>query len=464
MAEPGARDQPPREVRGEDGELEVLAGRIVDQAGPGEDVEVYLARGTDTDIRVFSGEIESLSSATSAGAGIRVILDGRQGFAYAGSLDEAVLVETLAEARDNAGFATRDDFVGLARPDGVEPADMQLWDDGLDDLSTTDKVALAMDLEARARSGDKRVRQVESADYGDVRSEAAVASTTGVRAFSRRTACYLSTYVIAGEGEESQTGGGYSYGRGPGVLDVAEAAEDAIHRATRLLGARKARSRRLPVVLDTRVTTVLMAVLAGTLSGEAVLKGRSLFASRLGHEVAAAGVSLVDDPTNPLAYGASSHDAEGLACRRNVLIQGGVLAGFAYDTYSGRRAGVASTASAVRGGFKSAPGVGCRALAFAPGTLDQEEIIASMGEGLFVTGVSGVHSGVNPVSGDFSVGAEGLMIRDGVVAEPVREITIASTIQRMLLDVTEVGSDLEWLPGSAAGVTLAIGDMSMSGA
>ncbi|MHB1486807.1 MAG: TldD/PmbA family protein [Acidimicrobiales bacterium] len=445
-------------------DLAGLAARVVAQARPGEQVEAYVARGTDTDIRVFSGQIESLSSATSAGAGIRVIVDGRAGFAYAGSLEESVLAETLVEARDNAGFATRDEFVGLAEPDGARAADLDLWDQGLGDLATPDKVAMALDLEARVRAGDARIRQVESANYGDVMAEAAVASTTGIAATSRRTACYLSAYAIAGEGDESQTGGGYSYGRGPQDLDGGEAADDAVHRATRLLGARKARSRRLPVVFDTRVTTVLMSVLAGTLSGEAVLKGRSLFSSRLGHEVAAGSVSLVDDPTNPAAYGASAYDAEGLACRRNVLINSGVLEGFDYDTYSGRRAGVSSTASAVRGGFKSAPGVGCRALSFAPGTLSQEEILAQVGDGLFVTGVSGVHSGVNPISGDFSVGAEGLIIRNGVLAEPVREVTIASTLQRMLLEVILVGGDLEWLPGSAAGVSLAISDVSMSGA
>jgi PmbA protein len=173
---------------------------------------------------------------------------------------------------------------------------------------------------------------------------------------------------------------------------------------------------------------------------------------------------VVDDPTDPEAYGAAPYDAEGLACRRNVLVEDGVLRGFLYDTYAARRAGVASTASAVRGGFKTTPGVGSRAFSLAPGDKTQEEIVAEVGEGLFVQSVSGVHSGVNPVSGDFSVGAEGLVIRGGALAEPVREVTIASTLQRMLRDVVAVGGDLEWLPGGAAGVTLAVAGVSMSGA
>ena len=122
-----------------------------------------------------------------------------------------------------------------------------------------------------------------------------------------------------------------------------------------------------------------------------------------------------------------------------------------------------STGSAVRGGFRTTPGVGAQALSLDPGKLDQREIIAEVGDGFLVQSISGVHSGVNPVSGDFSVGAEGLMIRGGELAEPVREVTIASTIQRMLQHVTAVGCDVEWLPGAATGVTLAIEEIAMSG-
>ncbi len=444
-------------------ELLELAERIASRAGLGEEVEAYVARGRDTEITVYDSDIESLSSATSEGVGIRVVADHRQGFAYAGSLDHDVVAGTLEDARDNASFGSQDEHLGLASPDGVAAVDLDLWRPELAELSTERKVQMALDLEKRVRSGDPRIRTVHSSDYGDAMVEAAVATNTGISATYRRSSCYVSAYALAGDGEETQTGSGYSVGRGPADLDVAEAAADAVERATRLLGARKAASARLPVVLDRRITATLLSVLAGTLSGETVLKGRSLFAGRVGEQVAVPAVTLIDDPTDADAYGAAAYDAEGLACRRNVLIGAGSLRGFLYNTYAGRRAGVASTGSAVRGGFKTAPGVGTRALFLQPGTRSQAEVVAEVGHGLLVQEVTGVHSGVNPVSGDFSVGARGLMVRDGALAEPVREVTIASTIQRMLLDVVAVGGDLEWLPGSCAGVTLAISDMTMSG-
>jgi len=240
--------------------------------------------------------------------------------------------------------------------------------------------------------------------------------------------------------------------------------EDAVARATRLLGATKARSGRVTVVFDPRVTSTLLGIVSSALSGEAVTKGRSLFAGRLGEEIAVPAVTIVDDPTDHRALSAARYDAEGLACRRNVLVDGGVLRAFVFDTTAARRAGTSSTASAVRGGYATTPVSGCRAMVLAPGTLDAGEILADVGDAFFVQSVTGVHSGVNPISGDFSVGAEGVMVRGGEPAEPVREVTIASTLQRMLLSVVHVGADLEWLPGVAAGQTLAIEGMALGGA
>lgn len=441
-----------------------LVTRIAERAQEGEQVEAYAMRGRETEVVVYESDIESLSSATSAGVGVRVVRDHRQGFAYAGSLDDDVVAETLAEARDNVSFGTPDEYLGLAQPDGMAPAALDLWRDDLEAFPTDRKIELAMELERRVKDADPRIRSVNSSEYGDGMVEAAIATSTGIRAAHRRSSCYLSVYALAGDESETQTGVGYSVGRGPSDIEVEQAATDAVERATRMLGAKKPPSARLPVVLDTRVTATLLSILAGTLSGDAVLKGRSLFANRVGELVGAPMLVLTDDPTDPAAYGASTYDAEGLACRRNRLISEGVLEGFLYDTYSGRRTGVSSTASAVRAGFKSGPGVGARALSLEPGDRSQAEIAAMVGDGLLVQSISGVHSGVNPVSGDFSVGAEGLMIRGGAFAEPVREITIASSIQRMLKEVVAVGNDLEWQRSSAAGVTLAIGEMSMSGA
>ncbi len=450
------------ERRPEVSELLDLAEMVVSLASDREQLEVVVVHERETEARAYEGEVESLTVAESRGVGVRVVSGNRQGFAYTGTFDEDAVGEALAEARDNMSFATPDEHCGVAEPDGVDPVDLDLYRGSLCDHPTDAKVAMALELERLTRSADSRIKGVESADYSDSVSETAVATTTGILATSKETGSILSVYALAEEDGETQAGFGFSIGRELADLDIEKAAQDAATRATRMLGAVKPPSGRLTVVLDPWVSAQFLGIAGGTLSGEMVQKGRSLFADRLGDDVAAPELTLIDDPTDVCAITASATDGEGLATRRNVLIDGGRLDRFVHNSQTARRAGTVSTGSAVRS-YSSTPGVGVRAVSVIPGMLNQDDLVAGIEDGVLVQGVSGLHSGVNPVSGDFSTGAEGLRIRGGELAEPVREFTIASTIQRMLLDLEAIGSDLQWLPMKAAGVTLVIGELTISG-
>ncbi|HUX05217.1 MAG TPA: TldD/PmbA family protein [Acidimicrobiales bacterium] len=448
-------------------ELLDLADKVLAEVRSGEQIEVYLSSGVDTDVQVYEGAIENLSNASSAGIGIRVLREGsagaQVGAAWAGSLDEGAVADALREARDNARFATEDEFMAFARPDGVAPVALDLSDASVMAMPVDDKIAMALELERSVRAADSRIRQVAAANYSDYVARAAVASTNGIRATYERSGVYVSVEAIASDGVSDQTGWGLSAGRAPHEVHIEEASRDAVTRATRMLGAVKPSSAKMTAVFDPRTAATLLAIVGGALSGEVVVRGRSFFADRIGERVASELVTLVDDPTDPRHFAASVFDGEGLACRRNLLIEAGELKSFVYDTVSGRRAGTVSTGSAVRGGIGASPSAGCRALQLCAGSLTQEQIFEAVGEGIFVESITGVHSGVNPISGDFSVGVTGLMIRNGQLAEPVREATVASTLQRMLLDVAHVGSDVQWLPGTAAGQTLAISAISVSG-
>ncbi len=444
-------------------DLLALADRVVAQAKPGEQIEAFVSRDLETDVRIYEGEVEHFVSAQSEGIGIRIIRDGCTGFAYAGTLDPSAIADVLAEARDNVAFGTRDEWAGLAEPDGVDVVAQELWNETLASFPTDRKIEFAKELERQTLAMDSRVR-VDDSTYSDVAVELAVATNTGIRRSGRENGCYVAVSTLATEGDETQSGFGFSVGRSPDEFDVAKAAREASDRATRLLGATKPPSRRVTVVFDPYVTAMFLGVISSTLNGEAVAKGRSLFKDRMGDQVANPLVTLIDDPTNSLAYTATDLDGEGLAARRNSLIDAGVLKSFVHNSYSARRAATRSTGNAVRGGFKGTPGVGCLALQLQPGTRDQAAMIANIDDGVLVQSVQGLHSGVNPISGDFSVGASGLMITNGNVGAPIREFTIASTLQSMLLDVAEIGNDVDWLPMSAAGVTIAIRDVTLSGA
>lgn len=444
-----------------------VAQSILDRANGDEQLEVFVVDGVDTDVRAYQGEIENLTTALSSGVGVRVLRQGvsgaQVGSAWAGSFDEDSIAEVLREARGNLQFATEDEFVAFAKPDGVAPAALSLSSAGVSSMSLDDKIAMAIELERSVRSADPRIRQVESADYSDYIVRSAIASTSGIAVTSERTGAYLSVEAIAADETGDRTGWGLTAGRAPQDLDVATASRDAVRRATRMLGATKPASSKGVAVFDPRTAATLLSIIGSGLSGEAVVRGRSLFAGRLGETVAAPSFTLVDDPTDARHFSAAIYDGEGVACRRNVLIEYGQLRGFVYDTTSARRAGTSTTGNASRGGLAGSPTASCRALQLTPGTNDQSEILAQVGDGVFVESLTGVHSGVNPISGDFSVGITGLMIRDGQLAEPIREATVASSLQRMLLDVVAVGSDQEWLPGLAAGQTVAIDNVALSG-
>ena len=439
-----------------------VAQQVLSWAQDGEEVEVIAVHDRETEIRVYEGEIEQFTASESQGVGVRVIRDQRQGFAYAGSLDEDVLAETIADARDNAAFGTPDPFLGLAAPDGVDVAPLDLFDPTAADVSTQDKIAMTIDLEAKTRAADARIIGIESADYVDMVNESALVSSAGVQVTNRESASYVTSTALAEQDGDTQIGFGFSVGRNPNSLDVDRAAADAADRATRLLGATQPATERVTIVFDPFVTAQFLSILGETMTGDAVAKGYSLFANRLDETVASPLITLVDDPTNPNMFTASETDGEGLASRRNTLIDSGELSMFLHNAYSARRMDTASTGSAVRS-FSSVPGVGARALFLEPGTKSQSELIAGIDNGVLIQGVAGIHSGVNPVSGDFSTGAEGLRIRNGELAEPLREITIASTLQKMLGDVAAVGNDVDWLPMSAAGVSVVIDDVTMSG-
>jgi PmbA protein len=439
-----------------------LARGLAQRAEPGEEVEAFVARGTSLSAKAYGGEVEAFTSAETFGVGIRVIRDHRQGFASAGTFDPAVLDDTLAEARDNAGFAEPDEWAGLVDPDGVVPPELDLWRDDLEATPTEAKVDLALELERSVRGGDPRIFGVRTVGYSEGSGEAAVASSRGLAVASRGTSCSLSATALARDGEDTQIGYGLSVGRGYADLDLAEATDDAVVRATRLLGAAQPETAKVTIVLEPRLAGTLLGILGGTLTGERVLKGRSPFADRVGEAIASPLLTLVDDPTDPRSFGADAHDGEGLATRRNELVAEGVLQGFLHDGYTGRRSGTASTGSAVRGS-RSTPTPGPQALVMVAGDRPPDALLADVELGLFVQSFTGLHSGVNAVSGDFSVGADGLLIRNGELAEPVREVTLASTLQRLLLGIEAVGDDLEWRPGGTTAATLVIADVAMSG-
>jgi PmbA protein len=220
------------------------------------------------------------------------------------------------------------------------------------------------------------------------------------------------------------------------------------------------------VVLDPYVSASFASIIGGMLSARAVQRGRSLFADKEGEQVADPVVRLVDDGLEVEGLAAAPFDGEGVAQQRTELIDEGRLEAFLFDRYTADVAGRRSTGNGTRGSYRTPPSVGATNLMLGTGAAGNEELIRTAGEGLYVMDVTGLHSGVNPVSGTFSVGASGRLIENGALGAPARELTLASDLLSMLLAVAAVGADARWLPfgGSVKAPPVLIGEMTVGGA
>ena len=446
-------------------ELDAIVERLAAEATGGEGVEAYAELTTETSVTAFQGEVERLTSASSSGVGVRVVADGRLGYAYTADLSDDGLRECLAEARANLEVSGEDPGNVLPEASAYQALE-GLFDTRLADTDPERKVALALDLEARTRAADPKVTQVESARYGDVVGEVAVASSLGISGSFAVTHAWCVSVALATEDGESQIGYAVDAARALEDLDPGPVAREAADRAVRMLGATKPPTRTIPVVFDRMVAPSLLGVLLAGLSAEEVQKRRSLCADRIGQQGGAAGLRLVDDGRLVAGPGAAPFDGEGVPTGRTVLIEDGMLQCFLHNTASAAREGgeVHSTGNARRGSFKSTPGISAHNLFLEPGDLDQAGLLSRAGEGLLVQDVSGVHSGANPITGDFSVGVSGLLFRDGQLAEPVREATVAAHLLDILKGIDAVGSDLRFTTGSIGGSSLLIGEMTVAGA
>jgi PmbA protein len=451
-------------------ELQSLAKRAVDAAlaaGAG-DAEAAAQDSVGREIRVFEGEVESLTEAGERGLGVRVWIDGRVGYSYGTDLGDNGIAAIASGAVEAARVADSDEFAAAPDPPDGEPAEIAgLRDPGLEGWSNERRVELAQEIERVARAADPRVSAIETTVYVDEEGRSALASSRGIEASYEASFSYAYLQAIAGDGDAKETGLGFGLGRGPDTLDAEEIGREAAERATQLLGATKPKSRTCPVLLDPTVAASFAGFVGGVLSADAVQRGRSPFAGRLGDEVASAALALTDDGIVPEGMASAPIDAEGLARGRTTLIESGTLAAYLHDSYTARREGngTVSTANAARAGYRSAPSVSPSNLVVAPGELGFDELLAAAGDGVYVTDVAGLHSGVNPVSGQFSVGASGVIIAGGALAEPAREFTIASDLVSMLRAISATGSEARWVPfgGSVKTPPLLVGEMAIGG-
>ena len=419
--------------------------------------------GTEFSTVVRMGEVETLKEAGSRGMGLRVFVGKRVASTYSSDFSQDGIERLVRGALDLAKVTSEDPCAGL--PDEAElgslPGDLKLYYDDVLSLPPEERIEYARRAERAALEADPRIKNSEGGGFDASTGRKVLANSVGFVGDYQRSYCSVTAVPIAqDENGAMQRDYWYSAARSLARLESPESVgREAARRTVRRLGARKVPSTKVPIVFDRTVAASLLGHVFEAASGDAIYRHSSFLTGKLGEKIAGDNITIVDDGTMPGGFGTSPFDGEGVPTRKTVVVENGVLKSYLLNTYTARKLGLQTTGNASRG-LAGNPGIGAGNFFLQPGLHSQQQIIAGIKRGFFVTEFLGF--GVNLVTGDFSRGATGLWIENGELTFPVEEVTVAGNFKEMLNNIAEIGSDLEFR-SSVACPTLRIDGMTLAG-
>jgi len=434
----------------------LLKGRSLDG------YEIMVSQSRDLSVEAKGGVLDAFRCAEPFGVAVRVLHGEGLGFSFSTARDPAALEKMVDGALQAARTQTPDPCNALPLPPAAPyPQLPGLYDPELPGIPEEEKIARALELERLVLCCDPRIKRVRKCSYGESVYGFFICNSHGLSTGYRGSYLSCSASAVAEADGDAQIGWDFGFSNSFSGIDLERIAAGAGRKATALLGARPVAGTRCPVVLDNRVATQLLEVLAPSFLAENVQKGKSLLAGRTGEPLFSGLLTIRDDGLLPGGTGSDPCDGEGVPQQQTRLVAGGSLQGFLYDGYWGSRMGVASTVNAVRGGVKGPPRLGVHNLCITPGPNSPGVLQAGVVRGMLITEVMGMHS-ANPISGDFSVGAAGFLLEGGEIAHPVKGIAIAGNLLDLFAGVDMVADDLRFF-GAVGSPSLRIGELDVSG-
>lgn len=420
--------------------------------------EIYLIQAHSLTVELSDEKIESIEQASTEGLGLRVIDRGGLGFSY--TTDLGLIDRVIEEASLNARYATRDRYNLLPQRASSYPK-VNIYDEDLNRVSLKEKIERIKRASRAALEYDRRIRKVYKTAYHDATYRISILNSEGLEVSYSGTSCSISLMAIAQEKKESQSGSEFDIQRFYQKLKVEEIGRRAAQKALSLLGAKKIKTQKIPILLDPLVGSSFVGLIANALSAEAVQRKRSLFRAKLDKRVGTRELNIIDDGILKEGLGSAPCDDEGVPTSRKTLIEKGILRDYLYNTYTAAKEKKSSTGNGMRGSFKSLPGIGATNLFISAGRRSKEELIKGMGRGLYVTETLGMHT-ADPISGDFSIGVNGQWVEKGKVSYPICGVTMSGNLMELLKSIEEVGSDLRFV-GNIGSPSIYISGMMISG-
>jgi len=416
------------------------------------DYEILFRGSEGFSVRVLEGEITEYKSTTSQGVGFRGTYNGKMGYSSSEKMDVSVIEPMLANAAANAGIIEEEEVEKLYPGDESYP-EVCAYNPALNETTAADKIKWATEMEAYAKSLDPRVKMADYCTIGNQESEMAMANSYGLDLSQKSN--MASAVMIARVEEDGKTKSAYEYwnGRNFADFDYKSLAKKAVDTAISYLGAESIESGACPIIIDNNNAKDLFSVFSSIFMAENAQKGFSLLnKDKLDTEIAAPHITLRDDGVCDSSLGSMAFDAEGVATQQKAVIENGVLKTLLYNTKSAAKDGVKSTGNATKAGLGGAIGTACTNFYLVPSDTPFDELVSGVEKGVIITEMAGLHSGVNPVSGDFSVSADGFLIENGKICKPVEQITVAGNFYEVLKNIKSVGSDLRFHSSGQGGI------------
>jgi PmbA protein len=424
--------------------------------------EVFLRDGQSTSVEVRDGEVENAITRGERGIGVRVLRGGHVGFAYSSDLSADGIEECVTAARDIAAVTEPDADVSIATRK-IESPDLQLYEPGADGRSVMERTNVALAVERSAKNVDPRITGFRKTTYSDGTMTTIVATTADVRGTYRETYFSVGTSAVATAGEERQIGYHGEAKRQFAAVDATAVGRRAAALAVGKLGAQPFKTQTLPIVLDPYMGMALLGALVPLFSADSVIKGKSLLAGKVGASVASERVTIVDDARTPGALRSAPFDGEGVATTTRTLVDKGVLRGYLSSLKTAKKMEQAPTGNARRGSYATPSRIGAANFHLAPGPTAPSTLVNGLDRSLRITSLLNLHT-IDPISGEFSLGATGDYLEKGERAYPVQGITIAGNLTTLLSSITGIANDLTFGSSGLGSPTFVISELSIGGA
>lgn len=404
--------------------------------------EVYYSSSKSVTLQVFRGDIEKYDTSETGGLSFRGVLNGRMGYSYTELIDDSIAQELVDSAYDSAQAVESDDEVFIYG-DECEYTALDNYNPELPKIAIQKKIELVTDLERKIRAADDRVMDVLYCTYSESESKTVLKNTYGKNLSDHRNYAALYAMVSLKDGDSVRTNFDGVLAKSFDEIDVDAVAKLILDGALAQIGARSTKSRNSKVLLRRDAFASLLSVHLDVFSADAVQKGLSPMKGKLGEAVGVPALNILDDPHREDSVVSAGFDGEGYPTSRKYLVENGVLKTFMHNLKTAKKDGVESTGNASRNSYKSSVGVGPSCIVVGGGALDFDALVKKCGDGVIITSLNGLHAGVNPISGDFSLMASGFEVKDGKQGAPVTQIVLSGNFYKLLRDIEEFGADVK---------------------